>query len=94
LTSRADTAGRGVARLPAFVTERDGHFAIDRSCFDHTTGRATTERVIIRDGRSRRFVFSVRMFVAAELRDCSTPDSPASISLTRTRIRLPYKAAA
>jgi hypothetical protein len=25
--------------------------------------------VIIRDGRTRRFVFSVRMFVAAELRD-------------------------
>src|SRR5215217_4137133 len=33
-----------------FVTERDGHFAIDRSCFDPTTGRATTERMIIRDG--------------------------------------------
>ena len=54
---------------PAFVTERDGQYAIDRSCFDPTTGRATTERVIIRDGRTRRFVFSVRMFVAAELRD-------------------------
>lgn len=54
---------------PAIVAERDGHFAIDRSCFDPTTGRATTERVIIRDGRTRRFVFSVRMFVAAELRD-------------------------
>ena len=54
---------------PALVAERDGHFAIDRSCFDPTTGRATTERVIIRDGRTRRFVFSVRMFVAAELRD-------------------------
>ena len=54
---------------PAIVTERDGHIAIDRSSFDPTTGRATTERVIIRDGRTRRFVFSVRMFVAAELRD-------------------------
>jgi ubiquinone/menaquinone biosynthesis C-methylase UbiE len=53
----------------AFVVERDGQFAIDRSCFDPTTGRATTERVIIRNGRTRRFVFSVRMFVAAELRD-------------------------
>jgi hypothetical protein len=49
---------------PAFVTERDGHFAIDRSRFDAATGRATTERVIIRDGRTRRFVFSVRVFVA------------------------------
>jgi SAM-dependent methyltransferase len=54
---------------PALVTERDGHFALDRSCFDPMTGRATTERVIIRDGRTRRFMFSVRMFVAAELRD-------------------------
>jgi ubiquinone/menaquinone biosynthesis C-methylase UbiE len=54
---------------PAFVTERDGNFAIDRSCFDPTTGRATTERVIIRNARTRRFMFSVRMFVAAELRD-------------------------
>src|SRR4029450_431697 len=54
---------------PALVTERDGHFAIDRSCFDPTTGRAATERVIIRDGHTRRFVFSVRMFLAAELRD-------------------------
>jgi hypothetical protein len=34
-----------------------------------TTGGATTERVIIRDGRTRRFMFSVRMFVAVELRD-------------------------
>jgi ubiquinone/menaquinone biosynthesis C-methylase UbiE len=54
---------------PAVVMERDGHFAIDRSYFDPTTGRATTERVIIRDGPTRRFMFSVRMFVAAELRD-------------------------
>jgi ubiquinone/menaquinone biosynthesis C-methylase UbiE len=53
----------------ASVTERDGDFAIDRSYFDPTTGRATTERMIIRDGRTRHFMFSVRMFVAAELRD-------------------------
>jgi SAM-dependent methyltransferase len=54
---------------PALVSERDGHFLIDRSRFDPTTGRANTERMIIRDGRTRRFVYSVRMFVAAELRD-------------------------
>ena len=54
---------------PALVSERDGHFLIDRSRFDPTTGRATTERVIIRDGHTRRFVYSVRMFLAAELRD-------------------------
>ena len=54
---------------PAQVVERDGNFAIDRSRFDPTTGRATTDRVIVRDGRTRRVEFSVRMFVAAELRD-------------------------
>jgi SAM-dependent methyltransferase len=55
--------------LPAVVRERDGDFAIDRSRFDPATGRATTERVLIRNGRPRRFTFSVRMFVGAELRD-------------------------
>jgi SAM-dependent methyltransferase len=54
---------------PATVVERDGDFAIDRSTFDPTTGRAVTERVIVRGGRSRRFEFQVRMFVAIELRD-------------------------
>ena len=66
---------------PALVTERDGHFAIDRSCFDPTTGRATTERVIIRDGRARRFVFSVRMFVAAELRNWLLDTGFTSVNL-------------
>lgn len=55
--------------LPAVVLERDGDLCVDRSHFDPTTGRARTERVIIRDGDVRRFPFSVRMFVAAELRD-------------------------
>ncbi len=55
--------------LPAVVLERDGQFAIDRARFDPTTGRATTERVTVRDGKVRRFTFSVRMFVAAELGD-------------------------
>lgn len=54
---------------PAQVVEREGNLAIDRSSFDPTTGGATTDRVIVRDGRTRRFEFSVRMFVAAELRD-------------------------
>jgi SAM-dependent methyltransferase len=54
---------------PATVVERDGDFAIDRSSFDPTNGRAITERVIVRGRRSRRFEFRVRMFVAVELRD-------------------------
>lgn len=55
--------------VPASVVERDGDLAIDRSRLDPTTGRATTERMIVRGGQVRRFTFSVRMFVAAELRD-------------------------
>ena len=52
----------------AVVVERGDDLAIDRSVFDPVTGRATTERVLVRDGRTRRFTFSVRMFVAVELR--------------------------
>jgi hypothetical protein len=51
------------------VVERDGNMAVDRSAFDPVTGRASTERVIVRDGRIRRFHFSVRLFLAVELRD-------------------------
>jgi SAM-dependent methyltransferase len=53
----------------AVVGERDGDLWIDRSWFDPTTGRATTDRVFVRGGRTRRFEFSVRMFVAVELGD-------------------------
>lgn len=55
--------------LPSVVIERDGDLMIDRSTFDPIGGRASTERTVVRDGRVRRFRFSVRMFVAAELRD-------------------------
>ncbi len=54
--------------LPAVVVERDGDLLVDRSRFDPVRGRARTERVVVRDGRLRRFVFSVRMFIACELR--------------------------
>jgi ubiquinone/menaquinone biosynthesis C-methylase UbiE len=54
---------------PVTVIERDGAFAIDRPRLDPVSGRAVTERTIVRDGRSRRLTFSVRMFVPAELRD-------------------------
>jgi ubiquinone/menaquinone biosynthesis C-methylase UbiE len=56
-------------RPTVVVVERDGDFSINRARFDPTTGRYTTERVIVRDGRTRRFAFSVRMFIAVELRD-------------------------
>ena len=55
--------------LPSVVVERDGNFSMDRATFDPMTGRSVTERVIVRGGRTRRFGFSVRMFIASELRD-------------------------
>jgi SAM-dependent methyltransferase len=57
---------------PVTVIERDGAFAIDQAAFDPMSGRAHTERTIIRNGHTRRLTFSVRMFVAAELRDWLT----------------------
>jgi hypothetical protein len=42
---------------------------IDRGAYDPLTGRAPTERIVIRDGRVRRFHFSVRLFTFAELSD-------------------------
>jgi hypothetical protein len=36
------------------VVERDGDSSIDGSTFDPTTGRATIERTLVRDGRLRR----------------------------------------
>ncbi len=54
--------------LPAVVVERDGDFMIDRSTFEPVTGRAVTERTCVRDGQVRRFTFSVRMFIAVELK--------------------------
>lgn len=55
--------------LPVVVTEREGDMTIDQARFDPPSGRARTERVIVRNGRVRRFTFSVRMFIAAELGD-------------------------
>jgi ubiquinone/menaquinone biosynthesis C-methylase UbiE len=54
--------------LPAVVVEREGDFLIDRSTFEPATGRAVTERTCVRDGQVRRFTFSVRMFIAVELK--------------------------
>jgi SAM-dependent methyltransferase len=51
------------------VAERDGDFMIDRGSFEPETGRTPTERIVIRDGRVRRFHYSARMFTFTELRD-------------------------
>ncbi len=53
---------------PWVAVERDGDFMLDRSVFDPVSGRARTERVIVREGKTRRTSFSVRMFIAVELR--------------------------
>ena len=51
--------------------------------------------MIIRDCRTRRFVFSIRMFVAAELRDWLLDAGFTSVNLVDpTATRLPYRAAA
>ena len=50
------------------VVERDGDVSIDRARFDPVTGRSRTARLIVRGGRTRRIEFSVRMFIAVELR--------------------------
>ena len=55
--------------LPAVFIERGEDFVLDRPRFDPVTGRATTERMVVRDRQTRRFTFSVRMFVAVELGD-------------------------
>ena len=64
---------------PSVVVERDGNFLIDRSTFDPVTGRATTDRTIVRDGRTRTFTYAVRMFVASELRSWLTDAGFASV---------------
>jgi SAM-dependent methyltransferase len=55
--------------LPAVVLEKGDDMVVDRHVFEPVTGRGDTERTVVRDGRVRRFAFSVRMFVAAELGD-------------------------
>jgi SAM-dependent methyltransferase len=54
---------------PERIAERDGDFMLDRSEFDEASGRIETERIVIRDGRVRRFRFFVRTFTFTELRD-------------------------
>lgn len=50
------------------VVERDGNLMIDFHRFDPETGRLHDERVIVRDGRVRRFRFFTRLFSFTELR--------------------------
>jgi SAM-dependent methyltransferase len=58
---------RGSA-TPAAVTERDDDLLVDRHSFDVQSGRDETERWIVRDGRVRKTVYSVRFYTFTELR--------------------------
>ena len=51
------------------MSERDGDLQVDRHRFDLLTGRAETDRFIVRDGRVRVVSFSVRAFTFTELRE-------------------------
>ncbi|MDQ3890354.1 MAG: class I SAM-dependent methyltransferase [Actinomycetota bacterium] len=51
------------------VTEREGNYMIDRHRFDALAGRMNDERIIVRDGRVRRFSYFVRLLAYTELRD-------------------------
>jgi ubiquinone/menaquinone biosynthesis C-methylase UbiE len=55
--------------LPNVTFERGDDFILDHPRFDPVSGRAVTERIVVRGGNRRRFYFSVRMFVPAELKD-------------------------
>lgn len=54
---------------PAFVTEREGNYLIDRNRYNVLTGCTENERIIVRDGRVRKLQFFVRLFSYTELRD-------------------------
>ena len=55
--------------VPEGVVERDGNVMVDFRAVDVLTGRMETDRLVVRDGRSRRMHFSIRMFAFRELRD-------------------------
>lgn len=51
------------------VGERDDAFLIERTHFDPVVGRSKTERIVVRDGRVRRFRFSLATPPASVLRE-------------------------
>jgi SAM-dependent methyltransferase len=55
--------------LPVTMSERDGDLQIDRHRLDLLTGRAETDRFIVRGGHVRTVHFSIRAFSFTELRD-------------------------
>ena len=54
--------------VPAWVIDRGDDLLVDRHRFDVGSGRDTTERWIVRDGRVRKTTYSVRHYAYTELR--------------------------
>ena len=70
LHNRDDVLRRMPARGPLIsVAERDDDFLIERVRFDPLAGRSRSERIVVRDGRVRRFSFSLATLPASVLRD-------------------------
>lgn len=70
LHNRDDVIRRMPARGPLLsVAVRDDDFLIERSHFDALAGRSRTERIVVRDGRVRRFCFSLATPPVSLLRD-------------------------
>jgi SAM-dependent methyltransferase len=55
-------------RMPASVVDRGDDLLVDRYRFDVASGRDSTERWIVRDGRVRKTQYSVRFYTFTELR--------------------------
>jgi SAM-dependent methyltransferase len=64
LAVMAATGGDAVA-----LTQRGDDLLVDRTSFDLATSRTNTERITVREGRVRRYPFTVRTFSFTELRD-------------------------
>lgn len=53
---------------PAFVSEKDSNYLIDRNRYNVLTGRIEHERIIARNGTIRKFNYFIRYFTYPELR--------------------------
>jgi len=51
------------------VTERDNNYMIDRNRYNVLTGQTENERIVVRDGKTRRLQYFIRLFTYPELRD-------------------------
>jgi len=51
------------------LREHGDDLLVDRTTFDVHTARTNTERIVVREGRVRRYWFGVRTFAFTELRD-------------------------